>query len=252
MALSKGLLKQQEPIFYIDKEWLYQKYYIENLSLHKISVLIGSKSNDPIIRHMKLYGFKIKTNNQYPRIIKQRTYVEIDKEWLYQKYLVEKMSASKISNLLEVSCFVVLKRLKEHGIPLRTRSEEFSGERNPVYGIRGEAHHAYKADEDRIGPLIKLIRNYYKTTFWRKEILKRDNFKCTNTNCNSTEKLHVDHIESLALIIVKWNISTLEEAKKCPILWDINNGRVLCEKCHHETDTWGSGTKKLVKEHQHG
>ena len=31
------------------------------------------------------------------------------------------------------------------------------------------------------------------------------------------------------------NIKTLEEAIRCPELWDINNGRTLCNTCHNKT-----------------
>ena len=252
MTLSKGLLKQQEPKFYINKDWLYQKYYVENLSFKKISILLGCRSYEPVTRHMKLYGFKTKSTNQYPRIIKQKHYIEIDKDWLYQKYYTEEMPASAIAKLLQVTGTTVLRKLKQYGFITRTKSEEFSGKRNPVYGIRGEAHHAYKKDAERIGPLITLIRNHHKTTSWRKEVLSRDNYTCTNINCGSQEKLHVDHIKPLALIIAENNISSLEEAKEYEMLWDINNGRTLCKECHIKTDTWGRGPKKINKELKNG
>lgn len=44
--------------WYIDKDWLYQKYIIEKLSYDDIVKIIGSKSNRPIRNYLKKYGIK--------------------------------------------------------------------------------------------------------------------------------------------------------------------------------------------------
>jgi len=62
---------------------------------------------------------------------------------------------------------------------------------------------------------------------WKKYILERDNFKCVL--CGSKENIEVDHIKSLALFP--------------EMALDKNNGRVLCNKCHKKTDTYGSGSR---------
>lgn len=46
--------------------------------------------------------------------------IEIDKDWLYQKYVVEKLNAKQIGELLGIHYSTVTKRLKENGFEIRT------------------------------------------------------------------------------------------------------------------------------------
>ena len=89
---------------------------------------------------------------------------------------------------------------------------------------------------------IKSSKEYKK---WCIESLKRDHFICTN--CKTRDSmLDVDHIKPFALIIHQNKIKTLEDAIKCPELWNLNNGRTLCRDCHKKTDTFGWKTMKLI------
>lgn len=74
------------------------------------------------------------------------------------------------------------------------------------------------------------IRSLNKITYigWRKLVLKRDNYQCQS--CGSLEKLEVHHITSC-------------KKNKEGIL-DINNGIVLCHRCHVETDSYGSKARR--------
>lgn len=49
----------------------------------------------------------------------------------------------------------------------------------------------------------------------------------------------MDHIIGLALIIKENNIKNILQANFCEKLWNINNGRVLCKRCHVKTDNYG-------------
>ena len=70
---------------------------------------------------------------------------------------------------------------------------------------------------------LRKIRNSSEYKQWRDNVLKRDNYKCVL--CGSKKNIEVDHIKPLALFP--------------DLALDINNGRVLCEKCHKKTDTYG-------------
>ena len=59
-------------------------------------------------------------------------------------------------------------------------------------------------------------RNNYKYRDWRKNILKRDSYKCTKCGCN-----------------IKLNVHHIKEFSKYPKLrFDLNNGITLCNECH--------------------
>jgi 5-methylcytosine-specific restriction endonuclease McrA len=109
---------------------------------------------------------------------------------------------------------------------------------------RGEKHHNWRGG---VTKLKRRIRNSYKYAEWRSEGFERDRYQCLKGGKNHGSKLHFDHIKPFAVILHENNIKTLQEAFQCAELWDVDNGRTLCEKCHHKTDTWGTKTMKLIK-----
>lgn len=90
---------------------------------------------------------------------------------------------------------------------------------------------------------IKRLRKSRKASSWRKSVLERDNYTCQE--CGSKEcNFHADHLHPICLIIKEIVDEVgvdrfLEIALKDERLWDIANGRTLCEKCHRKTDTYG-------------
>lgn len=102
-------------------------------------------------------------------------------------------------------------------------------ENNPNKGKFGKDHPCYK--EVKKHPFHKSIRELYKYRQWRSNVFKRDNFKCVL--CGKTGYVEADHHPVRFIkIIQKYSIKTLEQAINCKELWDINNGRTLCRKCH--------------------
>ena len=88
--------------------------------------------------------------------------------------------------------------------------------------------------------LYHRIRHSLENRIWRENVLKRDNYTCVWCGDNTGGNLEADHIKPFILIIRQNNIKTLQEALKCFELWDISNGRTLCEDCHKLTNSWGS------------
>lgn len=92
--------------------------------------------------------------------------------------------------------------------------------------------------------LNQSIRGLEKYNKWRKEIFIRDNFTCVL--CDEKQFLNADHITPLCYLVSKNNIINVEQAEFCEELWDINNGRTLCIKCHKNTETYGAKSAKFI------
>lgn len=97
----------------------------------------------------------------------------------------------------------------------------------------GEKSYSWK---NGLTPLYRRIRTLSKYKEWRKKILKKDK-KCVI--CGATDNLEVDHINSFKNIISQNNILNSNDANNCDELWSVDNGRVLCKKCHVNTDDYG-------------
>jgi hypothetical protein len=81
-------------------------------------------------------------------------------------------------------------------------------------------------------PITKLsasVRNCAKYHHWRDAVLKRD---VVCGDCGSDQNLDVHHVKPFIQIIRDNFIQNMEEANKCSELWDVDNGVVLCRKCH--------------------
>ena len=89
------------------------------------------------------------------------------------------------------------------------------------------------------------IRSLLQYKKWRLDVMRKDKWTCVE--CGSKDKIQVDHIKPFSKIIKEENITSVKEALRCDILWDISNGRVLCLKCHLKTETWGNRNKNNKK-----
>ena len=103
----------------------------------------------------------------------------------------------------------------------------------------------WKGGDKRIRVQIAKKAKYKK---WRTDVFKRDNYTCQFCKArNGNGKkivLQADHFPlTAAYIIHKYKITTIFQAYKCPILWDINNGRTLCLDCHKKTPTYAKNLK---------
>ena len=104
---------------------------------------------------------------------------------------------------------------------------------------RGSDCHFWKGG---ITPLRISIRQSFEYRQWRSEIFARDDFACQECG-ERGGKINADHIKSFSLILADNNIKILKDAQGCKELWDLNNGRTLCENCHKETDNFGGKAK---------
>jgi len=61
---------------------------------------------------------------------------------------------------------------------------------------------------------------------------------------NVIKQFDMHHIEEFDSIIERFNITSVAQARLCPVLWDVKNVQILCHDCHTETDSYGTGKKK--------
>ncbi|MBA7583581.1 hypothetical protein ES708_25527 [subsurface metagenome] len=100
----------------IDKEILYQDYIVKGLSSVKIARLY-KLTQGTIIYWLHKYNIPMRI---YESNIRKKYW---DKDWLYQKYIVEKLSAVKIGKMFNVGCSGVYKFLRKFNIPIRSVGE---------------------------------------------------------------------------------------------------------------------------------
>ena len=163
---------------------------------------------------------------------------EIDKNWLYEQYIVLGRHAYDIKDDIGCGKMVIYKRLKQYNIPIRNKSESKMGKRNPMFGVSptketiikrsialsGSKHPLWKGKERKVRyPLPQIEYEALLET-----IRKRDGNACIV--CGATvanirgDKLCVHHIDG-----ERYNN-------------DPENMRTLCQK-HHLQLEW-----KLHKE----
>ena len=126
--------------------------------------------------------------------------------------------------------------------------------RNLKIAHKGQnAGHLSKFWKGGITPLRRKIRTTFEYRLWRSDIFTRDNYTCilcgdhTCKGKGQTIQLNADHFpKTFSEIIEQYQIKTLDEAIKCSELWNINNGRTLCEDCHKRTPTYGGKNKKSI------
>ncbi len=108
------------------------------------------------------------------------------------------------------------------------------GKHTPVVIIRGENHPNWRGGKTS---LILQIRGCFKYRQWRSDVFTRDKFSCQECGDHRGHNLNADHIEPFSFILKNNSITDMNTALQCEKLWDIDNGRTLCEPCHRKTDT---------------
>lgn len=95
----------------------------------------------------------------------------------------------------------------------------FYGRIKDIFGIKNPN---WKGGTTAKHILIRTSARYKK---WRKQIFERDNYTCVLCGQHGG-KLNVDHIK--------------EFSRYPELVFELSNGRTLCEKCHKKTENYGS------------
>lgn len=108
-----------------------------------------------------------------------------------------------------------------------------------LHMLVGKNHWNWKGGISRIERKIRRMKEYLN---WRTAIFMRDNYLCVD--CGKTDcYITAHHIKSFVNIIKDNKIKTMNDAKNCSEMWDINNGKTLCENCHEKTDNYKARAK---------
>lgn len=98
----------------IDRDWLYEEYFIKMRTIKDISNELKCNTRT-VHAHIKRSGIPLRGNYS--------TNDFISRDWLYNRYVVEKMSCSDIGKIIGCSSSVIKFCLHKHGIHTRSPSD---------------------------------------------------------------------------------------------------------------------------------
>lgn len=206
-----------------DRTWLYCEYWGKKKSAREIGEELGCSETN-VFNFMKKFEIPRKDGKWKEEDVQKL--IELHKQDKTFKEIADELNKTYESVRSHVYGKTDLKSKYNPGketkkLKVRKKiSQTLSGETEQTWnGFRNTREE-------------KIVKNMDEFNNWKKEILKRDNYQCVE--CKEVEGLHVHHIKRLLEIINEFNIQTTEDARNCKILWDINNGKTLCIKCHNK------------------
>ena len=105
---------------YKDKDWLYQKYIVDNISMYRLA-----KTQNVAVTTIRYYlnKFNIKIRNREQSINPNIRPYYRDKNWLFDQYVNEKKSIREIAKICNVSFMPISDYLKKFDIKTRSQPE---------------------------------------------------------------------------------------------------------------------------------
>lgn len=211
-----------------DEEWLREKYVEEGKSQAEIADLCDV-SQPTIGKWLREYGFD--TGSCGNSKLDERL---DDEDWLREKYVEKKISASRIARLLGCSSQTVRRKLRRADIEIRTGSEKMTEE---VKQMLSDAHSGKtipeevrrKMSESHTREGEETDTTWRQTVDWkiaRESVIRRDAEKCTLCGMSRSEHqdeygrdIHVHHVTPVSVGGSKFDPFNLE---------------TLCSGCHHD------------------
>lgn len=94
---------------------------------------------------------------------------------------------------------------------------------------KGDNHHLWNNGSSLFNQQVRRLQELRN---WQNQVKDRDGRKCTK--CGSNNNLESHHIVELSVLLVQYNICSIEEARNCKELWNIENGITLCQEHHYQ------------------
>lgn len=171
---------------YQNKDWLYQKYWKEDLSMGQISKTCKINPSS-LLEWMQKFNIPRRTLSEAQLIYWGHRNTYQNKIWLQNKYWKDGLSTNEIAEICKVNTRTIRHWMKKLGIPIRTRSEASRGERNPMYGIIGK-----KCPSWIDGRAYELYPREFSNEL-KEKIRKRDNYQCQICGKGENGKAHDVH-----------------------------------------------------------
>ena len=112
-----------------DRLWLENKYIFQQMSMQQICDEIGVKSKTSVKCALKRYNIPIRSKRFAKKGFSSYDLLN-DKEWLFQKYIIESKGLNEIAKLSQSNAGVVRGSLKNFDIPVRNKSDGWLAVRN--------------------------------------------------------------------------------------------------------------------------
>jgi predicted transcriptional regulator len=175
-----------------NKEWLYNEYIILNKSLKDIGDMLGV-SISFVSKYIKLHKISKSYTSAF---VKNKTSIELlsNKDWLYEQYIINKLTIKHIANMLCCSSSFITKYLKKYDIEIRL-AKTYNSDIN--YDLLENAewlHDRYINDDMSVMDISKIINCSDVTviSFLKKfNIVKADNL----LNLKDKDWLYKKYIE---------------------------------------------------------
>lgn len=113
-----------------NKDWLYKQAIVERKSYQEICNMVGSKSTQHIVQMLKKHNL-FERRRLYPRVVGKSVHAILNNvAWIYNKYVVEKLSTEDIAKITDTNCGSVRQALNRWGIKVRNRIEGHEASRD--------------------------------------------------------------------------------------------------------------------------
>ena len=104
------------------ESWVRQKYVMEGLSMRQVAELAGCHESSVRTRLLR-FGIPIRSRSKALALARRPADLRGDRDWLYQRYVVEQRSARMVGELAGCSETAIYRALRRFGIPSRTIAE---------------------------------------------------------------------------------------------------------------------------------